>query len=173
MNVKSPQFSVLKILLYLFQYPINLEIKKIFFDLCNENSGEYIGRIKIKINEDMKSHTSMRNFLSLIQGSHVRSYKGIIFNDKNYSNGGLVTPVFLPSMHERRLVDEWVANIGDVFQRFPHFNDSRYSVFVITSYKLLVPFPKLGSVVSDLHIFEYLRSNKSKLSIFDCGILID
>ena len=144
MNVKSPQFSVLKIFLYLFQYPINLEIKKIFFDLCNENSEDYIGRIKIKINED-----------------------------KNYPDGGLVTPVFLPPMHERRLVDEWMANTGDVYQRYPHLNDSRYSVFVITSYKLSVPFPKLGSVVSDLHILEYLRSKKSRLRVFDCGILID
>ena len=121
----------------------------------------------------MKSHTSMRNFLSLIQGSRGRSYKGIILYDKNNPDGGLVKPVFLPSMHERRLVDEWMANTGDVYQRYPHLNDSRYSVFVITSYKLSVPFPKLGSVVSDLHILEYLRSKKSRLRVFDCGILID
>ena len=148
---------------------------KVFFDICDRKSEEYLGRITIQINEDMKLHPSVKNFILLILGTEGRSYKRIILDYHCYLMGGLVTPVFVPSEGESRRVDRWETKRGDVYQMYPDHKDARYSEFAITFNKLSIDSPKLGSVInlSDLDFLENVKSKNILLRVFDCGIIIE
>ena len=154
---------------------MDFEIERVFFEFYNGNNGEYLGKINIKLNEDIMSHPSMRNFLSLIQGSRGSSYKGVLF-DWWYGNpiGGRVKPVILPSKNKNRHVDKWETNLGDIIQRYPDYYDANYSQIEIMFDKYSTNSPKLGSVIkSDLKFLQQLKSKKLPLKVSDCGIMID
>ena len=152
---------------------MDLEIERVFIDICHKGDGEYLGRIRIQLNEDIKSHPAMRNFLSLIQGSRGSSYKGVDFGTGRNSFGG-VNPVILPSKDENRHVDEWKTNLGDIMQCNPDCNDANYSRIQIMFNKISTTSPKLGSVIkSDLKFLQELKSKNPPLKVSDCGIMID
>ena len=159
---------------YTFQYPIDLKITKVFIDFCDLETEEYLGRIRIKLNEDIKSYSSMRNFLSLIQGSLGSSYKGVDFQRGGNPYGGDIDPVILPSKDENRFVDEWESDLGDIIQLNPMDDDGLYSEIMIVFGKCSLTEPKLGSIIeSDLKFIKDLESKNPLLKVFDCGIIVN
>ena len=166
-----------KILIFLnsFQYPSNLKIKEAFFDFGKEETGDFVGRIKINLNEETKSLSANRNFLSLLKGNSDRSFIGYNYyyngNEILFYNRYLLPPaVILPSKGEKREVTEWSVKYGDIYQLNPN-NDDGFSRFIIilSNKNRTTTHPKLGSVVNNIEFFRPGNYDK----IIDCGIITE
>ena len=168
-----------KILIFLnsFQYPSNLKIKEAFFDFGKEETGDFVGRIKINLNEETKSLSANRNFLSLVKGNSGQSFIGCIYffykNETLYCNEYFFSSppvVILPSKGEKREVTKWSVRYGDIYQHNPN-NNRFFSEFVINlSNKIhTTTHPKLGSVVKGI---EFLKT-AINFRIIDCGIITE
>ena len=168
---------------YFFQYPEKLEINQVFLDLSDWVSEAFVGRVRINLTKERRSHPSRRNFLALFQGLTGKSYKeSYVRRYEHEYIGGISDALVLPPKEDERETEEWTPEKwtpvewtpieGSVFQSNIE-DDDFYSYFtIILSKNSSTTKPKLGEILKeDLH---FLRNNKNEdLTIYDCGVIID